>query len=398
VSTVLKDLLAELAEDAKPYDVRVRALRAGKRRRLARRAAPGLIALAVLASVGLAVLRPTPGPERYEPALPPRISLPGYPAVVEPRPDAPWLSNDRAPGVGAIVYVDRTLGYFLVAADGAQYRLGKPQGPSAESYSLSPDHRWLVSAEPQARSRTMLRDLTAGTAWVEFPLYFTPVAWSPDGRWLVLGLYGGGDPGRVRLIDLHAPVIDPNGLEVDLHGFPENQVASVLGDGRLVLAKLGTYPLPDLTIVDPHTLEQHTVTVDIISHTSPEERQVLAESAAIRAMVGVTQNLTFTTDGRVLLQLNRSASTAEGPMIPGTSADVLVIDLERQVVIQRWKLPAPRPVPGGWETWWVSTMVPEGLLLSHQMTGRFLSLELFQPGTGQLFLVTDMTRLPSWTQ
>jgi len=117
-----------------------------------------------------------------------------------------------------------------------------------------------------------------------------------------------------------------------------------------------------------------------------------------RAMVGVTQNLTFTTDGRVLLQLNRSASTAEGPMIPGTSADVLVIDLERQVVIQRWKLPAPRPVPGGWETWWVSTMVPEGLLVSHQMTGRFLSLELFQPGTGQLFLVTDMTRLPSWTQ
>jgi hypothetical protein len=32
------------------------------------------------------------------------------------------------------------------------------------------------------------------------------------------------------------------------------------------------------------------------------------------------------------------------------------------------------------------------------MTGRFLSLELFRPGTGERFLVTDMTRLPSYTQ
>ena len=63
MSTVLKDLLNEVAEDAKPYDVRERALRAGKRRRRARRATPGLVALVViLTSVGVATLRPGPAP------------------------------------------------------------------------------------------------------------------------------------------------------------------------------------------------------------------------------------------------------------------------------------------------------------------------------------------------
>jgi hypothetical protein len=402
VSTVLKDLLNEVAEDAKPYDVRQRALRAGKRRRRARRVTPGLVALAVvLTGVGLAVLRPSPAPVPFEPALPPPITLPGYPAAVTPRPDAPRLPNDRAPGRGAIVYVDRAFGYFLVTADGAQYSLGKiPEGDST-TYTLSPDRRWLVSSDRQSKSQTVLRDLT-GTAYIEFGGFFTAVAWSPDGRWLALGLYGAGDPGRVRLIDLHALVIDPNGLEVDLHGFPQAQVASVLGDGRLVLAKLGAYAFPDLTIVDPHTLAQQTVTVDTTGHTSPQERMTLAESAAIGAMIGLPQPMTFTTDGRVLLQLTRSAWAAGEPIAPGATDDVLVIDLERQVVVQRWALPTPKPVAGdpqgGWETWRVLKLLPEGLLISHQMAGRFISVELFRPGTGELFLVTDLTRLPGPAQ
>jgi hypothetical protein len=401
VSTVLKELLTELAEEAKPYDVRAKALRAGKRRRLARRATPGLVALAVLASVGLIALRPTPAPTEYQPALPPPIALPGYLAQITPQPDAPWLPTDRALGRGALVYFDRTQGYFLVTVDGAQYRLGKPPEPYASTYTLSPDGRWLVEAEHQGKSQTWLRDLTS-TISIEFDRYFTLVAWSPDGRWMVQGMYGAGDPGRVRLFDLHAPVVDLNGLEVDLHGFPQTQVASVMADGRLVLAQLGTYAFPDLTIVDPHTLEQHRITVDITGHTSDEERLSLAETAAVNALVGLPQSLTFTTDGRVLLQLTRPESPPGERINRVGSSDVLVINLDRSAVTERWTLPARRPIPnsphGDWESWRAIRMLPEGLLLAHETTQKLLSWELFQPETGEVFLVTDLTRLPSAKQ
>jgi hypothetical protein len=47
------------------------------------------------------------------------------------------------------------------------------------------------------------------------------------------------------------------------------------------------------------------------------------------------------------------------------------------------------------ESWRLREVLPEGLLLVHSEVQRVLSLELYRPTTGELFLVTDLTKLPS---
>jgi hypothetical protein len=72
-------------------------------------------------------------------------------------------------------------------------------------------------------------------------------------------------------------------------------------------------------------------------------------------------------------------------------------------VRERWVLPEPRLEPavlsGGVidhsEDWGLREVLPEGLLLMHREVQRRLSLELYRPATGELFLVTDLTKLPT---
>ena len=116
-------------------------------------------------------------------------------------------------------------------------------------------------------------------------------------------------------------------------------------------------------------------------------------------MVGLPQDLTFTTDGRILLQLTGPES-APGCRPPVAAAPTCWSSTSNaRPCSPGGHCPRPVPTPdGGRESWRVVRLLPEGLLLVHQTTRKVLAWELFRPDTGELFLVTDLTRLPGPTQ
>lgn len=81
---------------------------------------------------------------------------------------------------------------------------------------------------------------------------------------------------------------------------------------------------------------------------------------------------------------------------------MLVLDLDAGIVRERWSLPEPRPLPdnprGDWESWGITAVLPEGLLLTHRSTQRRWAWELYDPATGTLSLVTDLRGLASAKQ
>jgi len=403
MTIMLKDLLTEYAEEAKPYEVRAQALRIGRRRRRLRRAIPAAVALLTVAAIGLTQLPLRPrstGPT--EPSLPSvRSDLPGYPAEVVADPDPAQLPTDRAVGPALMVYPHPEGGYRLVLRDGRQYRLDSPShGPETRgSYLLSPGGGWLAwpvhaDGEPAIR----LRDL-AGTTMIDILGMRLPVAWSNNDRWLVLAesmpatVELRNQPVGVVLIDLAAS--PPSSTDVDLGLCTECAVGAVRSDGSLVLEALGRRNLGSLIIMNPLSggMDYATpVEIDLDDHASAAELDGTSRVADQLILAGVPNRLRLLSDDTVLMPVHRADDSSVGLNI-----DILVLRLDQHVVSQRWELPQPRAIPGDplgdSESWTVHAALPEGLLLVHRTTQRWLALELYDPATGTLSLVTDLRGL-----
>jgi hypothetical protein len=404
MTTTLKDLLAEYAEDAKAYDVRAQALRTGRRRRRIRRATPAALVLLAVATIGLTQL-PEP-PQSTGPSLPSsRSDLPGYPAAVDSEPNPAPLPTDRAVGSALMVYNHPDGGHRLVLRDGTQYRLDSPShGPeTTDSYLLSPSGRWLAwptyaDGEPTIR----LRDLS-GTAMIDFLGTGLPTAWSNNDRWLVLSapiprlVELRRQPVVIALIDLAAT--PPSSTDVDLGMCTECGVAAVRSDGSLVLEALGMGNLGSLIIMNPlrgGMDKADPVNIDLSGHAAADELAATSRMADDQILGGVPNRLRLMNDDTALMPVVRR----EGDHAVGSSSlDILVLRLDQHVVQQRWQLPEPRAIEGDtlglWERWDLLAVLPEGLLLAHSTNQRLLSWEIYSPSTRALSLVTDLRGLSS---
>src|SRR5690349_9892376 len=135
----LRDLLIEVAEEAKLYDGTDKAIQRVRRRRRLVRLAPLIAAAAVvvaLLAVSVPLLRG--GSDESLPIA----SVSWLPERLTPAKNPESLPTDRAVGKGSLVYFPTVVGaddpgyYVLLTVDGRHYRL---PGQS----SLSPDGRWL---------------------------------------------------------------------------------------------------------------------------------------------------------------------------------------------------------------------------------------------------------------
>ena len=132
--------------------------------------------------------------------------------------------------------------------------------------------------------------------------------------------------------------------------------------------------------------------VDLNDHASAAELDGTSRVADQLILAGVPNRLRLLSDDTVLMPVHRADDSSVGLNI-----DILVLRLDQHVVSQRWELPQPRTIPGGplgdSESWTVHAALPEGLLLVHRTTQRWLALELYDPATGTLSLVTDLRGL-----
>jgi len=176
----------------------------------------------------------------------------------------------------------------------------------------------------------------------------------------------------------------------------------VLANGDLVLAPAAAGTALEFSIVDPATgQERRHVRVDLAGSLSPAELAGKAFVDELLALDGAPERVSFTADGLALYQTTvRYGTGAIGDdNTRYLQKDVLVIDLAAQRVRERWVLPEPKIVGPTFadysEDWGLSRVLPEGLLLTHRNVQRVLSLELYRPATGELFLVTDLRSVPS---
>lgn len=191
--TDLKELLGDVAEQARVYDVSRPVVRVARRRQRMQWIAPvaAAAAVALAAAAGWAVWpnggAPKPAATR---TAPPDLvtNLDWLPAQVrEPTELPPVLPTDKAVGPASVAYAscaaNGCYGY-LVLPDGTQYRLAeaRQQKDKVLSVSLSPDGRWLAQVVPGA---VVMRDL-AGTKTHRVPGYINVFEWSPDSRWVQL--------------------------------------------------------------------------------------------------------------------------------------------------------------------------------------------------------------------
>jgi hypothetical protein len=198
------------------------------------------------------------------------------------------------------------------------------------------------------------------------------------------------NPGVVSLADLATS--PPATTEVDLSACTRCAVVGVRADGDIVLAPLDG-ELTELAVADPATGALRTIEIDLSDHASTDELAGAVELESLIASV-VPGNPTLAPDGAALLVLRR-ADDADPSL---TDSDILVLDLDQGQVLGRWDLPEPAPLGNGeWESWAVARVggVPgvyaEGLLLTHYVALRPVALELYDPVTGTLTPVTDLT-------
>jgi hypothetical protein len=382
--TVLKDLLTQVADEARHYDGTERAVRALRRRRAAVRLAPVAAALLVVAAVAastLAVSRDSEsGPTRTVGGLPSRLS---------PANSPPELPSDRGVGPASLAYLLRASieddGEFrLVTTGGRQYALPR----ALRVVGMSPDGRWVLWAESD---RAVLRDLT-GTEQVEFPAP-TPngwisAVWSPDGRRLVVQIVGRPAsvlPNRLTaMVDLE-PVVERFVPLTDNHYSP----CAVRNSGVIILCPRAESSSTNLRLVDGAT-GRTTGEIDVYAWLRPGE--------GIGPIAGPL--VPRPDDATLLLPLlGPGARTTD-------QSDIVAIDLDEGRVTARYPLPNRLPpyvskAPDGTEEYGESdrrelaAAPAEGVLLVHispraddPMSGRAVAIEMVAPETGALTVVT----------
>jgi hypothetical protein len=408
MNNTLNNLMREYAEEARAYDVGADATVAAVRRhRTRRRLGVTAVAALVLAAGGVAYALPRPT-TTVTPAQTPAVTVTPTPSVdlppvIVPRTDAPKLPAHGAVGLGVKTYTvagagDGPVTAFLLTADGNTYRIGPYGPPSQDYYRLSPDGRWLVRTHGGVGhlSSTVLRDLTSDASYT---LTGAAVTWSADSRWVELIRFRNAVD-----LDLTA-VVDTRQLGhgqptfVDLHPYADQRILGIDADGNIVLTKPGVTDWLNLTVVDRHTgmkLQRDDLT--LVEFLTADERAAGAQDWASDPTVAYGQYApsVLTGDGLLYLQIASRVTTPTGH----AGGDVLVIDVAAGTPRERITIPPPVKVGGGWESWRLMRVLPEGLLLAHDShtdwrygLGWVKSWDLYQPATGRLTVLTDLSAL-----
>ena len=281
----LRERLADLAEESHVYadpDAALAGARRLHRRRLIGQL--GAVAVAVTLTGGIAALAPDAGRERpVPPSDSPTEARLIYPPTVGVSPDPPYLPSKTPTGPAAFFFapcpqLSGACWPRLVMPDGRQFRLpmtidsGMPR-----DLSLSPDGRYAAWGY-QVDGWIYVVDLATGnTRHVgegQFGQRTSPVAWSPETRWLLLAERDGGTVRRYQLVDLRAGVRE---LPASVIG-PGESVIGVTDAGELVVRMAGPdRQLPDIRVVDPTSrTEVSRVRTSVPAHLSwrlgPDDR------------------------------------------------------------------------------------------------------------------------------
>jgi hypothetical protein len=380
--TALKDVLTQVADEARLYDGTERAVRALRRRRAAVRLAPVAAALLVVAGVAASTLALGRDSESG-----PTSTAGGLPTLLSPARSAPDLPADRAVGPASLAYVRRAhiedSGELrLVTTDGRHFVL-----PGAERLvGISPDGRWVLWA--MANRRVVLRDLT-GTQRHEFGPNSADGAvvatWSPDSK-------------RLVLVILHRPASDANDrLIVMINLDPlaqrtvpldaDDRVCAVRNSGELVLCPPADSWWTKLRLADGVT-GRVTRTIELERIGPLSGRFVLRPDDATMVVPARDGN-----DPWPSLAPNR----------------LVAIDLDTGRVTARYPLPELAPVYsrkeadgsvtyGEQDRRALGGAPVDGVLLVHispraddPMSGRVVAIEMVAPDTGELTVVTRVS-------
>jgi hypothetical protein len=383
VSTRLRDLLDDLATDARDYGDGDRAVATARRRVTARRIAVPAVAAATVAALILAVgvvrgsLRLDVGP----PGGPSNATgpVPGYPArITEPADPQPL---PHAPGgLAAFLWspCDYSCRPYLVMTDGRQFALPRsPAGTPTEAYTLSPDGGWLGRPMDDGYELLRLADgrvlsIPDEEGWGELD----PWAWSPNSEWFLLGRNNAGDVDHFVLTNLR------DGSAPRRVAPPPDGVVAMNNAGDLIGwiqpdDRRGA--LPELTIVRNG---ESTVDRRIAVRLPPNATDMFRDNGeAIRPF-----RLRLGPDDRSgLLIVDHPETLGDLTRYP---AAVLHVDLSTGLVTGRIDLPEAGDGTTG-RAWNVDATLPGGALIVHWPAGR-TELVVLNTVTGELVVATTL--------
>jgi hypothetical protein len=362
MSARLRDLLDDMATDARGYGDPDRAVASARRRVTARRVAVPLVAAAAVAILAAVLSSPAVrdgadrGPEigttpDAHPEYPDRVTVPNN---AERLPDSP-LSKPAA-----FVYAPcpRDCDPYLVLPDATQYRLPRPDiGPPDHGYSLSPDGRWL--GWPTAAG-FQLRDLVGGQAISisdSGPGVTEAWVWAPDSRTVLLARHHDGAVVHYLLWSLHG------GARMRLAPPPATVVA-IRNNGDLIGWVAGGEPdqLPVLGII-------------------PHGQSTVVERLAVRLPPNAGGDLFRAGERFMMDALYLSPADGSGVLVVNAAqprydtywpAGVLGLELAGGGYVSgRIDMPLSTGAgPGDWHVWEVANNLAGGVVLLHWQQGR----------------------------
>jgi WD40-like Beta Propeller Repeat len=399
--TMLKDLLDDVADQAKLYDPSDRALAVVRRRRRIARTAPLVLAAAVaigLAAVSLPLHRSSVDGDAAATVdwLPQRVAV--------PEKSPPPLPNDHGVAPGSVVYQKAGYKTVLVTEDGRQYQL--PRAWTGYVRGLSPDGRWLVVA---TEDKVLLRDLS-GTDQIELAGGSAGVgkqfSWSPDGRWLALWTAKVAN-------NTEEPDADPRITTLDLDSRKQQTVpisgsvmlTGVLDTGDVVVEdrispdQVTTSTPVRLSILDRETGRvRDRYQIDVTPWLSAKERQARQPAGQPFTLLPSVDGLLA--DGHTVLLRPVFQLPKTGDGVGYVPDDVLAVDLETGKMTRRYHLPDPR-IAKSTKDWIIDhnrtlrSVLPDGLLYVHNgrtnPPGGPIALELLDLSTGKLQVVSTVS-------
>jgi hypothetical protein len=190
----------------------------------------------------------------------------------------------------------------LEKADGTQATVPTDVGDTP--VSLSPDGMWLVYLRHDA---TVLRNLVTG-AVQNLPAYRKPLAWSPNGRWLMFaGSYGGDFIVRDVTTGTEAAHLHPSppatATAAPIEPAPTGPYypAGVTDQGRVVRYERPENPTPQgaflLDVVEPASMAGRVISAPL---GSPELSRPIWQSP-VAAVLGDTLYLQLSVNGSLAL-------------------------------------------------------------------------------------------------
>jgi hypothetical protein len=349
--TGIRDLLADVAAEAPPYDVTNRALRTARRQRRIAWTAPFVAVVLVVAAAAW--------------------QWPSATTIHQSAPAVPWLPARLAPeaspallpggpvGPAVLAYTRDDGSTALVTEDGRHYDAGTVR-------DLSPNGRWVVVLRGE---RLTLRDLT-GTATRDLGPQgeVSVAAWSPDSRWMAMR---SAPAQRVTtVIDLatgQAAATLPGGT------FGNASVCGLRDSTYVVLCR-SDGSKADLWIVDPTTGRE-------LSHSTvpiPDPPGVTTISRSSQLMPDLHTQARWTT-----------YQTDQGLRLSG---DAVLFDLDQPTApVRRHPLPALAETM----TRTIASAVDGGLILVRAAPAapqnHVIGLDLFDLETGKLSEITTVT-------